>query len=60
MKIRYYKTPYEGRNDDRFKMLADMLDNDKECDHLKPRILHLADLYSESGYCYLSVIVVWE
>lgn len=60
MKIRYYKTGLQGHDEDRFEMLAKLLAADVEFDHLKPRVLHLADRTSPGGYSYLSVIVVWE
>lgn len=60
MQIRYYKTELQGAGQDRFKMLSDLLANDKMVDHLKPRILHLVDRQSDGGYLYLSAIVVWE
>jgi len=61
MHIRYYRTGLEGRDEDRFKMLAVLLDAAaKEFPGLKPRLLHLADRRSEGGYSYLSAIIVWE
>jgi hypothetical protein len=34
MKIRYYKTKLEGKDEDRFEMLAKLIDEEKEYDHL--------------------------
>jgi hypothetical protein len=60
MKIRYYRTKLEQKDEDRFEMLAKLIDEEKEYDHLKPRLLHLQDRRSEGGYSFLSAIVVWE
>lgn len=63
VKIKYYKTKTQGKDEDRFQMLADLIAEEKEYDHLKSRLLHLEDrmtYMTQGGYQFLSAIVVWE
>lgn len=59
-KVRYYKTDFQFRDEDRYEMIADMISKDVALmGGLKPRVLHVADR-NYQHYRYLSVIVVWE
>ncbi len=59
--IKYYKTKLEGRNEDRFQMLAKMLEEDSlEMENRIPKILHIQDIVDyQSVYKQVSAIVAW-
>lgn len=58
--VKYYKTPLEGKEEDRYEILAKLMAVDAELrEDLKPRILSLVDR-KVGAHEYLSAIVSWE
>jgi hypothetical protein len=58
--VKYYRTSLEGKEEDRYEILANLMAVDAELrEDLKPRILSLVDRKS-GDHNYLSAIVVWE